>query len=51
MKSRDQKSQSSQDLSQFGAAESLFRNDPADLIEKTGGVSRSSPRDRQSRNS
>lgn len=34
MKSRDQKSQSSNDLSQFGAAEALFRNDPADLIEK-----------------
>ena len=34
MKSRDQKSQSSNDLSQFGAAEALFSNDPADLIEK-----------------
>lgn len=34
MKSRDQKSQSSNDLSQFGAAEALFRNDPAELIEK-----------------
>lgn len=34
MKSRDQKSQSSSDLSQFGAAEALFSNDPADLIEK-----------------
>ena len=34
MKSRDQKSQSSQDLSQFGATERLFKNDPADLIEK-----------------
>lgn len=34
MKSRDQKSQSSNDLSQFGAAESLFQEDPAQLIEK-----------------
>lgn len=34
MKSRDQKSQSSQDTSQFGAAELLFQNDPAELIEK-----------------
>jgi Macrocin-O-methyltransferase (TylF) len=34
MKSRDQKSQSSNDLSQFDSAEALFSNDPADLIEK-----------------
>jgi len=34
MKSRDQKSQNSHDLSQFGAAEALFSNDPADLIER-----------------
>jgi hypothetical protein len=34
MKSRDKKSQSSQDMSQFGAAELLFQADPADLIEK-----------------
>lgn len=34
MKSRDQKSQSSNDLSQFGAVEALFHNDTADLIEK-----------------
>ncbi len=34
MKSRDQKSQSNQDMSQFGATELLFQEDPADLIEK-----------------
>lgn len=34
MKSRDLKSQSSNDLSQFGAAESLFQQDPTQLIEK-----------------
>jgi hypothetical protein len=34
MKSRDQKSQSNNDISQFSAAEVLFSNDPADLIEK-----------------
>ena len=34
MKSRDRKSQSSDDLLQFGAAELLFQQDPAQLIEK-----------------
>lgn len=34
MKSRDQKSQSSNDLSQFGAAELLFQQDSTQLIEK-----------------
>lgn len=34
MKSRDQKSQSTQDLMQFQAIEQLFNNDPASLVEK-----------------
>jgi hypothetical protein len=34
MKSRDLKNQSNQDHSQFNAAELLFQQDPADLIEK-----------------
>lgn len=34
MKSRDQKSQSTQDVSQFEAIEMLFHNDPSDLIER-----------------